>query len=186
MTIRQKRVVIIVSVSILLLILTVAVYLMQLNTVTEIKRAEAFLQTMYTVTAEESTEIMARITSGSRTEEATFGPLGQKYQHKMTRSGFQEAVSTRAIWSNETTMAVNQCEMTAESIQLDASQFSSPDKPAFTYIVTVKVQSLSSQDAFNFQPQGILYLEKSLSGWKISRILIDETSSVDYLLQSNR
>lgn len=186
MTARHKWVVIIVSISILLFILTTAVYLMQLNAVTDTERAEAFLQTMYTVTAEESTEIMARITSGSLTAEMTEQPLRKKYERLMTPASFQEAVESRAIWSNETVMAMNQCEMTPESIQLNPSPFSMPDKPAFDYEVTVKVQPLTNQEAYTYQPQGTQYLEKTISGWKISRILIDETSSVALALQARR
>ena len=116
MTARQKRVVIIVSISILLFILTTAVYLMQLNAMTETERAEAFLQTVYTVTAEESSELLARITSGSLTAEMAEQALRKKYERLMTPASFQEAVESRAIWSNETVMAMNQCEMTPESI----------------------------------------------------------------------
>ena len=186
MTSRQKRIIFIVSASVLLIILAVGVILIKLNAVTDTERAKAFLQTMYTVTAEESTEIMARITSGSLTAEMTEQPLRKKYERLMTPASFQEAVESRAIWSNETVMAMNQCEMTPESIQLNPSPFSMPDKPAFDYEVTVKVQPLTNQEAYTYQPQGTLYLEKTISGWKISRILIDETSSVALALQARR
>jgi hypothetical protein len=186
MTSRQKRIIFIVSASVLLIILAVGVILIKLNAVTDTERAKAFLQTMYTVTAEESSELLTRITSGSLTAEMTEQPLRKKYGHLMTPAGFQEAVESRAIWSNETALALNQCAMTPTSIQLNPSPFTTPDKPAFTYEVTVKVQYQASQEAYAYQPRGTLYLEKSLNGWKISRLLVDETSSVAYQLQIAR
>ena len=186
MTSRQKRIIFIVSASVLLIILAVGVILIKLNAVTDTERAKAFLQTMYTVTAEESSELLTRITSGSLTAEMIEQPLRKKYGHLMTPAGFQEAVESRAIWSNETALALNQCAMTPTSIQLNPSPFTTPDKPAFTYEVTVKVQYQVSQEAYAYQPRGTLYLEKSLNGWKISRLLVDETSSVAYQLQIAR
>ena len=71
MTSRQKRIIFIVSASVLLIILAVGVILIKLNAVTDTERAKAFLQTMYTVTAEESSELLICIISGSLTAEMT-------------------------------------------------------------------------------------------------------------------
>jgi len=186
MTILKNRTLIIVSASILLAILAAAVYLVPQNAMTETERAEHFLQTMYTVSPDESTELLARITSGSLTEAMTEQPLRKKYERLMTPDGFQEAVESRTIWSNETVMALNQYAMAFTSIQLNPSEFSQPDKPAFDYEVLVNVQPLASQEAFTMQPQGTLYLEKTITGWKISRLLVNEITSVAYHLQARR
>lgn len=186
MTTRQKRIVFIASASVLLIILAVGIYLIKLNALTDTEWAEAFLQTMYTVTAEESSELLAHITSGSLTVEMTEQPLRKKYEHLISPAGFQEAVELRAIWSNETVLALNQCAMAPESIQLNPSPFTTPGKPAFDYEVTVKVKALASQEAYAYQPRGTIYLAKTITGWKINRLLVDETSSVDYQLQTAR
>ena len=186
MTVKQNRALIILITCILLVILAAIVYLQQLNSMTETERAKEFLHTMYTVTVDESTELLACITSASLTEEMTNRPLRKKYERLMTRPAFLEAVASRAIWSDEVTLAVQQCVMTAELIQWIESEFSTPEKPVYPYKVDVKVHALVGQDTFTFQPQGTLYLEKFLTGWKISRILINEASSVSYQLQANR
>ena len=185
MAIKKKLILTIWSTCIPLVILA-AVYMQQLNATSENEKVKEFLHTMYTVTADESTELLANITSGSLTEEMTNRPLRKKYERLMTRSGFQEAIDSRAIWSHEITLAMENSVMTVESIHCAESEFSTPGKPAYQYTAHVKVQALDSQGTVTFQPEGTLYLEKSLTGWKIGRLLVDETSSVDYQIQAKR
>ena len=170
-----------------LVIVALSFYLLHLfnaQNMSEIELAQEFLNTSYTVTKSESSDFLKRITSGSLTEADTYKPITRKYARLMTKSGLQEAVESRQIWSNETIMAMNQCEMAPGEISIHKSKFYTAEKPSYSFSVHVSVIKIDDSGENDFNPTGIVYLEKNFWGWKISRIIDDDKTSIAFQMQT--
>lgn len=181
----QKKVVLIsICASIALIIfLSVILQTQQLN---EIELVQKYLNTTYTVTQSESSDLLKKITSGSLTEKDTFKSITKKYTRLMTKSGLQDAIDSRQIWSNETTMAMNQCELMLDEFDIQKSEFYSTEKPCYYFSVQVTTKKFDGSEQYHFNPTGIIYLEKTFNGWKINQIINNDKTSITFQLQTTK
>lgn len=181
---RKKIVIIIFCVLFAASIVSIAFFKTQQPT--ELELVRKYLNTTYTVTKSESADLFKRITSGSLTEKDTYKSITRKYARLMTKSGLQEAIESRQIWSNETIMAMNQRVLVPGEFKINKSEFYSNEKPSYNFAVNVSSEKFDGSEEFQFQPTGIVYLEKTIWGWKISRIMNDAKTSLTLQMQMTK